>query len=108
MNGTKYCEYVIGSDDWLERVAKGKFATAPLFGQASRGYICLQDHNNLVSFRNIKLREIPVSTTGGSSEIPKRQSFGSLADGRQASLFTLTNKNGLVVKLTDYGARIVS
>ena len=35
-------------------------------------------------------------------------SFGKLPDGGEAKLYTLRNKNGLVVKLTDYGARIVA
>ena len=32
--------------------------------------------------------------------------FGYLPDGRAATLYTLTNRNGLVVKLTDYGGII--
>lgn len=32
--------------------------------------------------------------------------FGSLPDGRAAKLFTLTNSNGLICKVTDYGATI--
>jgi glucose/arabinose dehydrogenase len=31
------------------------------FGKAGKGHICLQDHGDLVSFRNIKVREIPDS-----------------------------------------------
>ncbi|MFO1045044.1 MAG: DUF1080 domain-containing protein [Planctomycetaceae bacterium] len=58
MNGVKYCEYVKGSDDWNERVAKSKFGKMPHFGKPTTGYICLQDHGNLVSFRNIKIRPI--------------------------------------------------
>ncbi|MGJ8726456.1 MAG: 3-keto-disaccharide hydrolase [Roseibacillus sp.] len=58
MNGEKYFEYVKGSDDWNERVAASKFSDKPLFGKASEGHICLQDHGNIVSFRNIKIREI--------------------------------------------------
>ncbi len=34
--------------------------------------------------------------------------FGKLPDGREAKLFTLTNKNGLRAKITDLGATIVS
>jgi Galactose mutarotase and related enzymes len=34
--------------------------------------------------------------------------FGKLPDGGEAKLFTMKNKNGIVVKLTDYGARIVA
>ena len=59
MNGTKYCEYVKGSDDWNERVAKSKFGKMPLFGKANNGHICLQDHGNVVAFRNIKVRRVP-------------------------------------------------
>lgn len=58
MNGEKYCEYVKGSDDWNERVSKSKFAKMPAFGKSTKGHICLQDHGNLVSFRNIKIRPL--------------------------------------------------
>jgi hypothetical protein len=58
MNGVKYCEYVKGSKDWDERVAKSKFASMPNFGKATSGHISLQDHGNLVSFRNIKIRNL--------------------------------------------------
>ena len=58
MNGKKYCEYVKGSEDWDQRVAASKFAKMPLFGKASSGHICLQDHGNEVAFRNIKIRRI--------------------------------------------------
>lgn len=58
MNGVKYAEYVKGSADWNERVAKSKFAKWPEFGKATSGYICLQDHGNVVAFRNIKIRPI--------------------------------------------------
>jgi len=58
MNGKQYCEYVKGSDDWKERVAKSKFSKYPNFGVPTSGHICLQDHGNLVSFRNIKIREV--------------------------------------------------
>ena len=58
MNGKKYLEYVKGSDDWNERLAASKFSRFPKFGVATKGHICLQDHGNLVSFRNIKIREV--------------------------------------------------
>ncbi len=35
-------------------------------------------------------------------------SFGALADGRAATLYTLTNASGAQLCLTDYGARVVS
>ncbi|HZN36971.1 MAG TPA: DUF1080 domain-containing protein [Pirellulaceae bacterium] len=58
MNGKLYYEYVKGSKDWDERVAKSKFAKMPKFGKPTSGVICLQDHGNPVSFRNIKIREV--------------------------------------------------
>jgi aldose 1-epimerase len=32
------------------------------------------------------------------------QDYGKLPDGREAHLYTLTNKNGMIAKITDYGA----
>jgi glucose/arabinose dehydrogenase len=57
VNGVSYYYFQKGSDDWNQRVAKSKFAAFPKFGKATKGYICLQDHGNPVSFRNIKIRE---------------------------------------------------
>lgn len=58
MNGTKYSEFVIGSDDWKEKLSKSKFASWPEFAKYDKGHICLQDHNSEVAYRNIKIREI--------------------------------------------------
>jgi hypothetical protein len=59
MNGVKYFEYVKGSADWNERLAKSKFSKYPNFGKFDSGFICLQDHGNVVGYRNIKIREVP-------------------------------------------------
>ena len=59
MNGVSYEKFQIGSKDWDEKVAKSKFASMPGFGKAPKGHICLQDHGNLVSYRNIKVRRLP-------------------------------------------------
>lgn len=56
MNGVKYVEYVLGSDDFKARVAKSKFAKWPAFAKADTGYIALQGDHGKVSFRNIKIR----------------------------------------------------
>lgn len=58
MNGKKYFEYVKGSPEWNELLAKSKFAKFPEFGKYDSGHLCLQDHGNLVSYRNIKIRPI--------------------------------------------------
>jgi aldose 1-epimerase len=38
----------------------------------------------------------------------KEEIYGTMPDGRKAKIFTLTNKNGLVAKVTEYGAILVS
>jgi aldose 1-epimerase len=38
----------------------------------------------------------------------KKSDFGTTAEGVATSLFTCTNENGIIVKLTDYGATVVS
>ena len=59
INGVKYFEYVLGSDDFNARVAKSKFAKMPNFAKATSGYIALQGDHGSVSFRNIKIRPLP-------------------------------------------------
>ena len=59
MNGVKYFEYDKGSKEWDERVAASKFSKFPQFGKATSGHIALQDHGNLVAYRNIKIRKLP-------------------------------------------------
>ena len=58
MNGVKYVEYVLGSDDFNSRVAKSKFGKMPKFAKSNSGYLALQGDHGQVSFRNIKLRPI--------------------------------------------------
>ncbi len=58
INGVKYFEYVLGSEDFKDRVAKSKFARMPLFAKAGAGYLALQGDHGQVSFRNIKIRPL--------------------------------------------------
>ncbi len=58
VNGALYYKFKLGDAKWKELVSKSKFAQFPGFGSAGQGHICLQDHGNLVSFRNIKIREL--------------------------------------------------
>jgi 3-keto-disaccharide hydrolase len=58
INGVKYFEYVLGSDDFKKRVAASKFASMPNFAKFDKGYLVLQGDHGKVAFRNIKLREI--------------------------------------------------
>src|SRR5262249_55226693 len=58
INGVKYFEYVLGRDDFQDRVAKSKFQTMPKFGRVPKGAIALQGDHGQIAFRNIKLRAI--------------------------------------------------
>ena len=58
INGVKYFEYVLGSDDFNARVAKSKFGTMPKFAKSPTGAIALQGDHGQVVFRNIKVRPI--------------------------------------------------
>jgi hypothetical protein len=61
VNGAKYFEYVLGSEDFRQRVAKSKFGKMPLFAQSTCGFIALQGDHGQVSFRNLKIRTIQVN-----------------------------------------------
>lgn len=58
VNGVKYVEYVLGSEDFNQRVAKSKFGTMPLFAKSNTGYITLQGDHGEVAFRNIRIRPL--------------------------------------------------
>jgi hypothetical protein len=58
LNGVKVVDYELGSADWEARVKASKFAKMPWYGRAKRGYIALQDHGDLVSYRNIRIRPL--------------------------------------------------
>jgi Domain of Unknown Function (DUF1080) len=58
MNGVKLLEYELWSEDWDKRVKASKFAKMPGYGRAKRGHLALQDHGDLVSFRNIKIKPL--------------------------------------------------
>ena len=59
LNGVKVLEYDRDSAAFKQIVADSKFHVYPGFGEASSGYLLLQDHGFPVSFRNIKLRPLP-------------------------------------------------
>ena len=59
LNGTKVVEYDVGNRDWDSKIAGSKFAPHKQFGRNTKGHIGLQDHGNIVAFRNIKIRVLP-------------------------------------------------
>ena len=58
INGVKYFDFVLGSEDFNSRVAKSKFGKMPLFAKSNSGFISLQGDHGKVSFRNLKIRPI--------------------------------------------------
>ena len=61
INGVKYFEYVLGSEDFKARVAKSKFSRMPNFAKSDSGYIALQGDHGSVAFRNIKILPLPAA-----------------------------------------------
>lgn len=59
LNGHKILEFEAYTDDWFARKNSGKWAHAPEYGLASRGVVCLQDHGDPASFRDLKIKELP-------------------------------------------------
>ncbi|MDR0535280.1 MAG: DUF1080 domain-containing protein [Puniceicoccales bacterium] len=58
LDGVKTVEYDRHSDAFRALVQKSKYKNYKQFGEWPDGHILLQDHNDRVSFKNIKLREI--------------------------------------------------
>jgi cytochrome c len=58
LNGVKVVEFEMYTDHWREMISQSKFKDMSGFGQAAKGKIALQDHNDKVWFRNIKIRRL--------------------------------------------------
>lgn len=59
LNGVKVVEYELWTPEWERLVKASKFVEWPPYGRAKRGHIGLQDHGDLVAYRNIKIRVLP-------------------------------------------------
>ncbi|WP_299666665.1 DUF1080 domain-containing protein [uncultured Polaribacter sp.] len=58
LNGTKVLEYERKSDAYRKLVSESKYVKWPNFGELDKGQILLQDHGDLVYFKNVKIRSI--------------------------------------------------
>jgi hypothetical protein len=58
LNGVMVLSYTLGSPEVLEAVAKSKFKNVEGFGQRHRGRLLLQDHNDEVAYRNLRIRNL--------------------------------------------------
>jgi len=57
-NNVLTCEVIIGSAQWQALLANSKFKKWPGFGLNDVGHIGLQDHGDVVAFKNIKIKEL--------------------------------------------------
>jgi hypothetical protein len=71
LNGSKAAEVEIGSHAWNAALVRyGRLEKFPEFAKSPSGFIVLQDHKSVVSYRKIRIREsAPVNATNGT---PKR------------------------------------
>jgi len=58
LNGKKVLEYERGSDAFKSLVGQSKFKTTEGFAQAGQSPILLQEHGDVIYFRNIKIRAL--------------------------------------------------
>lgn len=58
LNGTEVAAFSVNGEAWDAMVAESKFNGWEHFGKYTTGKIGLQDHGNMVAFRNIKIKEI--------------------------------------------------
>jgi hypothetical protein len=63
LNGQRIVQFEIGSPEMKVLIAKSKYKDIQGFGDATRGHILLQDHGDEVSFRNLKIRDLPSDGT---------------------------------------------
>jgi len=58
LNEEKVLEFEEGSQDWLDRKAKGKWANSESYAAYKKGRISLQNHGDAVWYRNIRIKEL--------------------------------------------------
>ena len=58
VNDVKILSYKREGDEWKQLIAQSKFAKVENFAGGDGGHILLQDHNDLVYYRNLKIKEL--------------------------------------------------
>jgi 3-keto-disaccharide hydrolase len=58
LNGEEIVKFPVNGDAWDEMIADSKFKQWGEFGKFATGKIGLQDHGDVVAYRNIKIREL--------------------------------------------------
>lgn len=58
LNDVEIVNFSVNNPEWSEMVSKSKFADWEHFGKYTTGKIGLQDHGDVVAFRNIKIKQL--------------------------------------------------
>ncbi|MBN2007873.1 DUF1080 domain-containing protein [candidate division KSB1 bacterium] len=58
LNGIKVVDYTRRNQMWHAFVAKSKYAKWPNFGEPDEGHILLQDHGDVVYYKNLKIKKL--------------------------------------------------
>ena len=58
LNGVKVVSYDTSSPQWQALYKASKFAGMPNYAKPKLGHIVLQDHGDLVAYRNIRIRKL--------------------------------------------------
>ncbi len=58
LNGVNTVSTTMWDDNWKKLIAGSKFKAMEGFGTYKKGRICLQDHGNMVSYRNIMIKKM--------------------------------------------------
>lgn len=58
LNGTNVVSTTMWDDAWKKLIAGSKFNTMPGFGTYKTGHIALQDHGNMVWYRNVMVKKL--------------------------------------------------
>ncbi|MGB0775450.1 MAG: 3-keto-disaccharide hydrolase, partial [Akkermansiaceae bacterium] len=59
LNGVKTADFKIDSVEFVDLIANSKFKQWPHFARYRKGHIGFQDHGDQVSFKNIRIKELP-------------------------------------------------
>ncbi|MES2647661.1 MAG: DUF1080 domain-containing protein [Bacteroidota bacterium] len=58
LNGTTVVSTTVGDEAWKKMIAGSKFKAWPDFATFKKGAICLQDHGDVVSYKNIMIKKL--------------------------------------------------
>jgi len=57
-NGEEINRFPLHGPEWDSLVENSKFSNMKSFGKYHEGYLCLQDHPGIISYKNIKIRRL--------------------------------------------------